>query len=111
MNLVSQKHESIVATISALTTRLGRDAFDIVDHWDGDLCAIGIASPDNHGVLAYISTYERQDRFFVSLELPPDPDEDYPYKNAGSTEAASIDELVEIVHNHLTIKTKMANKP
>lgn len=111
MNLVNHKHERIVEAISALTLRLGDDAFDILDHWEGDLCAIGIASPDNHGVLVYISTFERLDRFYVSLELPPDLPEDFPYKNAGSMEAGSIEELIEIVRGHLKPKSNCESDP
>ncbi len=101
MNTKFQKDQSIIRLLDGLTTRLGPRAFDVVDHWDGDWCAIGIARPDNHGVLVYISTYgEGDERCSVSLELPPRPGSDIPYTAAGNYDAASVDELAEIVRRH-----------
>ena len=87
-----QKDQSIVRLLDGLTARLGPRAFDVVDHWESDLCAIGIARPDNHDVLVYISTNgESDERCSVSLELPPQPGSDIPYTAAGDHDAASVD--------------------
>ena len=101
MSTQLQKDQSVIRLLDGLRARLGTRAFDVVDHWEADFCAIGIARPDNHGVLIYISTTaEEGDRCSVSLELPPQPGSDIPYTAAGDHEAASIDELVEIVRRH-----------
>lgn len=87
--------------IDGLRVRLGPDAFDVVDHWESDAFAIGIACPDNHAVLAYISTIEGGNKgCSVSLELPPRPGSDMPYSTAGDYNVASLDELVEIIRRH-----------
>jgi hypothetical protein len=81
-----------------LESLLGESTFDVVDRWDGDLFAIGIARPDNHRVLVYISTYDQPlGTYFVSLELPALPFSDDPYASAGEFRARSLDELVSII--------------
>jgi hypothetical protein len=87
--------------LTALRLRLGANAFDVVDHWDADLCAVGIARPDNHGILVYVSTYRRADQnYFVSLELPPDPGDELGYKDMGERETKGFDELVDVIRKH-----------
>ncbi|MBS0265205.1 MAG: hypothetical protein JSS02_24950 [Planctomycetes bacterium] len=91
--------------LDRLRSRLGAGAFDVVDHWDADLCAVGIARPDNHSVLVYISTFGRSDGgYFVSLEFPPQPDDEqwanHPYTPAGEQRVSSFDELVQVIQRH-----------
>ena len=101
VNTQLQKDQSIARILDGLRVRLGPRAFDVVDHWEADSCAVGIARPDNHSVLVYISTNgEGDDRCSVSLELPPQPGSDIPYTAAGDHNAASLDELAEIVRRH-----------
>ena len=101
MNTQLQKDPSIIRLLDGLRARLGPRAFDVVDHWESDLCAIGIARPDNHGVLVYISTYDENDECSsVSLELPPQPGSDFPYTAVGDHDTANFDELAEIVRRH-----------
>lgn len=108
MNAKLQKDETIVRLLAALCERLGVGVFDVVDHWDADLCAVGIARPDNHRVLVYINTFgQAEGTYFVSLEIPPKPTDkewaDHPYTPAGDCEAHSFDPLVEIVQKHLSL--------
>lgn len=101
MNTQLQKDQSIVRILDGLRVRLSPQAFDIVDHWEADLCAVGIARPDNHSVLVYISTNgEGDERCSVSLELPPQPGSNIPYTAAGDHAAASLNELAEIIWRH-----------
>ncbi len=51
------KDRSILGLLSRLHTELGAKAFDVVDHWDSDLCAIGLAMPSDHATLIYVSSY------------------------------------------------------
>ena len=74
------KDKTILSLIDRLKALMGVDAFDVVDRWDADLCAIGIARPDNHHVLVYVSTYRQPaGNYEVFLELPPEPGSDDPY--------------------------------
>lgn len=96
-----QKAPSIIRLLDGLRARLGQRAFDVVDHWEIDEFAVGIARPDNHSVLAYISTDGKKgERSFVSLELPAAAESNSPYVDAGSHEATSFDELAAIVRGH-----------
>ena len=52
-----KKEQSIMQFISKLTAAIGGNSFQVVDHWDSDLCAVGIAAPDDPDRLVYVSTY------------------------------------------------------
>ena len=102
-----EKDRSIIQLLDRLRARLGADAFDVVDHWEGDLCATGIAPPDNHDVLVCISTLgEPEGNYFVSLELPPRVRDEqwanHSYTPAGDQEVEGFDELVQIIERHFS---------
>lgn len=103
MNTARSKAETVVKLIDLLRSRLGNDAFQVIDHWPDDLMAIGIASPQNAGVLAYIAvTPEADDAYFVSLELPPEGEwADHPYTPGDERNECGIDELVATISAHL----------
>jgi hypothetical protein len=95
------KYPSIEAAVATLRERLGADTFELVNYWDADLCAIGVANPKDNRILVYVCSYGLPEgRYNVSLELPPENEEPL-YKSAGEFESVSIDELVEITKKHL----------
>jgi hypothetical protein len=97
-----EKDPAILDVLEGLRARLGRSAFEVVDHWECDLCAIGIASPRHHGVLVYISTLgQPAGRFYAELELPPAPGDDFPYQVAGTFESLDFERLAAVVTEHL----------
>jgi hypothetical protein len=97
-----EKDPAILAALDRLRSLLGPDAFVLADHWGADLCAVGIASPRDPGVLAYITCYgEAPGRFGYELELPPPPSDESPYRAAGSGSGLSVEELAVIVAAHL----------
>jgi len=96
------KDPTVLAVLDRLAARLGPTAFDVVDHWDCDLTAVGVARPDDHRVLAYISTFNMPaERYVVELELPRDEAGGVPYTVARSRSAVDFGELVEMVRAHL----------
>ena len=98
------KDAAILRFIEHLTEHLGPGTFDIVDHWESDLCAIGIARPGKPGFLVYISTFgHRNDCYFVSLELPPAPGSDLPYEQAGEQQTRSFNEVLTLIQEHLNL--------
>lgn len=99
----SPKSKVVFELVDILQVRMGSDAFQVIDHWPDDPMAIGIASPRNGGVLAYVSvTPEANDRYFVCLELPPEGKwEDHPYSPGDEHSGCGIDELVRIISIHL----------
>jgi hypothetical protein len=97
------KETRLKNTIERLRKMFGAAAFDIVDHWDIDWRAVGVARPDDHGVLVYLSTHNQMDgRYFVSLELPSS-DAEMPYDSAGEFKNVDFDELAGIVKKHLRL--------
>lgn len=103
MGAAPDKDPAILAALDRLWSRLGRDTFVLVDHWESDLCAVGIASPRDHRVLIYISCYgEPPGCFAYELELPPPPGDDFPYQVAGTGDGLSLEELAVVVAKHLT---------
>jgi len=97
-----KKDDSILCLLELLGTRLGSGAFDVVDHWEADACAVGVASPRDHGVLAYLSTFGLPaGRYYLELECPPRSGDEAPYEVAGRFTALEFEELVDIVARHL----------
>ncbi|MCK6576233.1 hypothetical protein L6V77_34720 [Myxococcota bacterium] len=73
----------------------------VVDHWEADLCAIGIAGVTDPGRLVYISTYEADpDRYHFECEVgrgsAPD---DYEVTKTG--ENVTFAELLIVMEDHL----------
>lgn len=103
MQVESEKSAEIVDVVERLAADLGPTAFQIVDHWKVDLCAIGIASPAEPRQLAYISTFRSEpSRFSLELETPGPTDEVTDYGVAGTWDSLSYEDLRERVGDHLT---------
>lgn len=99
------KDRAIIEVISKLQQRLGENFFQIVDHWEADLCGIGIANPQAHEILVYIGTaHMPEGQYFVELESAPEPGSEMPYQVAGRYESVGFEELVSIVSAHLTTR-------
>jgi hypothetical protein len=107
VNTALSKAKVVVELIGVLRGRLGSDAFQVIDYWPEDPMAIGVASPQNTGVLAYISiTPEADTPYFVSLELPPEGEwADHPYTPGDERNECGIDELVETIAAHMSRAT------
>lgn len=106
MNSKQWKDPSIVTLLERIRDDLGDDAFNVVDHWEGDHFAIGIALPSDHGVLAYVSTFTNVDDdnlYSYYLELPPNS-ADAEYSDAGGKEDCTYDELLAALCSHWKIQ-------
>lgn len=96
------KHSSIQHVVAKLREELGHISFEIVDHWEADLYAIGLARPDNSHVLVYISTFHLPEgEYFVSIELPPEEGDDIPYQPSGEFHNVDFRGLVGLIKRHL----------
>ena len=100
---------AIVAVIERLRARLGRDAFDVVEQWDSDVCAVGLSRPNERPRLVYISTCDLPEgRYDVSLDAPGNTAE-WPARRSGSVPrpasghhaAIDFDALADLVSAHL----------
>jgi hypothetical protein len=96
-----EKDAALLNVLERLAERLGSETFHIVDHWDCDRAAVGIANPKEHGTLVYISTFGMPaDRYIVELELPSEPGRDLPYRIASSRSGLDFERLVAVVRRH-----------
>ena len=105
------KDESIHNVLAKLKKALRGHAFQVVDHWEASLCAIGVASPEDKRVLAYISTFDKpQGYYFLSLELPPPSGSEQAYVPAGEYEHIDFQELARLIKEHLDPKRWKAKR-
>lgn len=97
------KDKTIQDVVEKLFKLPGSEQFQVIDHWEGDLMAIGICSKKDKDNLVYISTYNKKDGFYdLHLELPSlDSSKDIPYVDGGHFKSVNFDRLVEIVKKHL----------
>jgi hypothetical protein len=99
-----EKEDAILGVLDRLRARMGPDAFDIVDHWDSDRMAVGVARPDDHGVLAYIAAWDNG--FYVELELPAPSGDDLPYAVAAQHSGLNAEQVVQTVVGHLSVRRR-----
>jgi hypothetical protein len=99
------KDKTIKLTVKHLADKFGADNFKIKDHWDADLCAIGLTDISER-YLIYFSNYGKIDNdFYVSLENPAEDNSNYPYEPAGDFDHIDLKGLEDLVVKHLRIKT------
>jgi len=79
---------------------LGKEHFEITDHWESDSQAMGISKKENSDLLAYISPNEKSKLFYVSLELPH---ETKVYEQSGEHVDLTYKELLVIIKKHLCL--------
>ena len=95
------KHRSLDQLVTRLHADLGPGFFDIVDHWEADACATGLAAPANHQILVYVSTYPPESGLYnYECEVPPAQQGDI-YDLAGRGWDVDYEQLHEVVRAHL----------
>lgn len=98
------KDATILEVLARLEEELGQGGFQVVDHWDADSRAVGVASPDDPGRLVYVSASGGSpDRSFYECETPRAgaSGDDFPYDVAESADDVDIERLVAAVKHHL----------
>ncbi|MDY7791693.1 hypothetical protein U0E10_27765 [Burkholderia ubonensis] len=96
---MNKKDRTIQDLMAALP--MEENAWIVVDHWDADLCAIGIARADRPRQLVYISTFGRgRGRYDYQCEMPSGPgEEDFTTTAAGDD--VDFEALLVAVKKHL----------
>jgi hypothetical protein len=98
-----EKDQSVISTLHSLRERFG-DALTIVDHWDADLVAVGVAALASPSPLVYFSTWKCEPgRYYVDLEWPARPNSDQPYEQGEKFDDVDFETLVSIVSRHLNL--------
>jgi len=96
---MNDKEQAIKDLIAALP--LGENPWILVDHWDADLCAIGIARADQPRQLVYVSSFGRSTgRYDYECETPKGPQADE-YTTTTSGEDVDFETLLDIIRRHL----------
>ena len=99
------KDDAILDAVEHLRKCLGPDEFQIMDHWEADLIAIGVASSSDLQRLVYFSLESGGERrFYVSLEAAPTEGSELPYMGCGEFNNVDLEKLTEIVAEHLGLR-------
>ena len=98
---MENKSAGINALLMCLREDLGRENFDIKDHWEEDQYAIGVTAKNNPGVLAYISIDMNSPSYYVVLELPSSTKE---YEPAGEFNKLKYGQLLSVVKKHIGLQ-------
>lgn len=78
----------------------------LVDHWEADRCAIGVARRSDPRFLVYLTVFSTEIDL-VSFELEwPSTDDDLPYSSETMVEGATYDRLLDAAQHHLQIQAK-----
>jgi len=99
------KSAQIVQLLAHLQWELGPTFFDLVDHWEADLTAIGLACPSDHSRLVYVDA-ATPSRFTAILERSPEAGSELPFAEAGIHNELNLAGLTEVVRRHLSISNK-----
>ncbi len=100
------KSAQIEQLVADLREELGSASFDVVDHWEADLTAIGLACPSDHSRLVYVDA-ATPPLFTAILEVAPEAGSDLPYADVGTHDELTLAELAQVVRSHLGIVTSL----
>jgi hypothetical protein len=97
MNLA--KDQEILDLLAKLS--LSERGWTVADHWEADLCAVGVALAEDPRRLVYISTYDMEPgRYNYECEAPNEtiPDD---YTTTETGENVDFDTLLAVMQRHL----------
>ncbi len=94
-----KKDQDIINLLDRL--QISSRGWRVEDHWEADLCAIGIAKEESPRLLVYVSTYDRTSgRYDYQCETPADSGTDS-YITKASGENVSYKKLLRVMEDHL----------
>jgi hypothetical protein len=94
-----QKNREVIEIVELINSIFGNDVLRISDHWEEDLCAIGLQKENK---LIYIACYERGYYFYECEILVDDPE--IIYLPQYSENNISEQQLLKIISNFFNIK-------
>ena len=101
-----EKDNQIVALVTHLWKLFGQEQVLIADHWEADLSAIGL-SDNSRKHLVYVSIWKKlEGKYDVCLEDLSEV-EAIPYIEVGWHENVSLEQVEDLVRNHLLIVPKV----
>lgn len=96
-----RKDASIWQLVGALAGRLDADQFQLIDHWDADLVAIGIARADDPARLVYVSTWQQPPGHYAFECEEAHPEHEHAVGERADT--VTFDQLVDALRRHTSI--------
>lgn len=102
------KDGSIWLLLAELAQRLDSHQIKVVDHWDADLFAVGVARADAADKLVYVSTFRKEPGLYAyEAEEPGRQHESRP---AARGDGVTLEQLVDILRHHLSIPPSLARE-
>jgi hypothetical protein len=102
-NLV--KDAAIIELLQRLRRDLGAGSFVVCDHWDADLCAVGVAKVGDERTLAYVSVYGNSPGAYY-LELEDGAGDGADWQTVGRWERIAYSELRDRIAEHIGTKNQ-----
>ena len=104
---------AIREVVERLRARLGLPAFEVLEHWDADLCVVGIRLRGGAARRAYVSVCDTPaGRYDLALEEEPPMDtEPRAGADAGSHRALEFEALAGIVARYFGLQLSPADGP
>jgi hypothetical protein len=101
MDILGRKDSSLRALVAELVELLPVGSFVVIDHWEADPFAIGLARPTDHSQLVYVSS-SRDDngRYFMAREVLAQTDLE-PFSDAGADAFDDVHSLAKAIAAHL----------
>lgn len=100
------KNPAIVSALDYLRHQLGNGYFQLADHWEGDLMAVGIAHPTDPTCLVYIACGDGASPSYTAiLERRPSADIGPPYEECCRFADLGLADLASVVAAHLQSQT------
>ena len=99
------KDPSIQEVLGMVAEAFGTEGWTVMDHWEPDMFAMGIARADDPARLVYVSTWRRMPgRYFYECETPPATEE--PRRAESSEEYVDSVRLLEVIGRHLRLRRR-----
>jgi hypothetical protein len=103
-----RKDKSIWKFLGELADHIDSRKYQVVDYWEADLHAIGVASPNNPDHLVYVCSFEQPPGTFV-YECETSNAE-IPHATTSRGTASSVHELASVIHRHLSQEPPLARQ-
>jgi hypothetical protein len=94
-----RKHASIWKFLGELAQHIDSEQYQVIDYWESDLYAVGVAPPDDPAQLVYVSTFgQSPGTFAYECEVAA---ERVPFSTTRRGIANGMNELAIVIRKHL----------
>jgi hypothetical protein len=91
--------------LAYLEGKLGLGSFVISDNWEADKLAVGLCSVEDSSNLVYVAL-KKPNSFTVIWESAPEPGSVIPYKEIGTFECGSLEDVRLVIQDCLSIECR-----